>query len=116
MNRMLATALAVVLGLALAAPARAGEPMDQLKLQVDRVLKTIDDPELKKDGKAVDRRVAVRKIADDIFDFGETAKRSLARHWQGRTTAEQAEFLFAESMRRGQNADNRRDAHQCGLP
>jgi len=44
----------------------------------------------------------VRRVADDIFDFQETAKRSLARHWQPRSPAEQAEFvrLFADLLER----------------
>jgi len=75
------------------APARAGAPLEQLRLQVDRVLKLLDDPELKKESKAKDRRVAVRKIANEIFDFGETAKRSLGRHWLARTPAERDEFV-----------------------
>ena len=75
------------------APARAGAPLEQLRLQVDRVLKLLDDPELKKESKAKDRRVAVRKIANEIFDFSETAKRSLGRHWQARTPAERDEFV-----------------------
>ena len=84
LRRHVALVLALaVAGLALAAsPARAGAPLDQLRLQVDRVLKVLDDPELKKPDKAKDRRLAVRKIANDIFDFSETAKRSLGRHWQ----------------------------------
>ena len=75
------------------APARAGAPLEQLRLQVDRVLKLLDDPELKKESKAKDRRVAVRKIANEIFDFNETAKRSLGRHWLARTPAERDEFV-----------------------
>jgi phospholipid transport system substrate-binding protein len=75
------------------APARAGAPLEQLRLQVDRVLKVLDDPELKKESKAKDRRVAVRKIANEIFDFSETAKRSLGRHWLARTPAERDEFV-----------------------
>ncbi len=96
--------LAVLLALtvALAGPAAAGPPTDQLRTQIERVLKTLEDPELKKEGLAVQRRKAVRKIADDIFDFGETAKRSLARHWQARTPAEREEFvsLFADLLER----------------
>src|SRR2546430_12993307 len=95
------TALVLTLALVLAAPAaRAGEPMDQLKAQVDRVLKLIDDPSLKDTPK--DKRVAVRKIADDIFDFGETAKRSLGRHWAARTEADRDEFvkLFGDLLER----------------
>jgi phospholipid transport system substrate-binding protein len=84
------------------APAWAGAPLDQLRLQVDRVLKVLEDPELKKPDKAKDRRLAVRKIANDIFDFNETAKRSLGRHWQARTPAEQTEFvqLFSDLLER----------------
>ena len=80
----------------------AGVPTDQLKAQIDRVLKTLEDPELKKEGRAKDRRAAVRKIANDIFDFGETARRSLGRHWQGRTPAERDEFvqLFSDLLER----------------
>src|SRR5262245_59290529 len=80
----------------------AGAPTDLLRTQIDRVLKTLDDPELKKEGRARERRVAVRRIAEDIFDYNETAKRSLGRHWQSRTPAERKEFvdLFANLLER----------------
>jgi phospholipid transport system substrate-binding protein len=99
-------ALVVALGLAVFVVgvdrAAAGAPSDQLKAQIDRVLKVLDDPELKKDGRSRERRAAVRKIANEIFDFGETARRSLARHWQGRTPAERDEFvqLFSDLLER----------------
>ena len=94
--------LGLLLGPWLAAPARAGAPLDQLKAQIDRVLKVLEDPDMKKDGRAKDRRTAVRKIADDIFDFGETAKRSLGRHWTSRTSGERDEFvrLFSDLLER----------------
>jgi phospholipid transport system substrate-binding protein len=80
----------------------AGAPTDLLRIQIDRVVKTLDEPDLKKEGKAKERRAAVRKIAEDIFDFTETAKRSLGRHWQPRTPAERKEFvdLFANLLER----------------
>ena len=83
-------------------PAWAGPPTEQLRAQIDRVLKVLEDPELKKEPRALDRRAAVRKIANDIFDFSETAQRSLARHWAPRTPAERAEFvqLFADLLER----------------
>ena len=94
--------LALVLSAVTASPAAAGAPSDQLKAQIDRVLKALDDPELKKEGRTRDRRAAVRKIANDIFDFGETARRSLGRHWQPRTPTERDEFvqLFADLLER----------------
>jgi phospholipid transport system substrate-binding protein len=98
----LVLALGFALSLVAAGDAAAGAPTDQLKAQIDRVLKVLDDPELKKDGRIRERRTAVRKIANDIFDFGETARRSLARHWQGRTPAERDEFvqLFSDLLER----------------
>jgi phospholipid transport system substrate-binding protein len=95
-------ALSLILGPWLAVPARAGAPLDQLRAQIDRVLKILDDPDMKKETRGRDRRMAVRKIADDIFDFQETAKRSLARHWQTRTAAERDEFvrLFSDLLER----------------
>jgi phospholipid transport system substrate-binding protein len=99
---MRAVLLAGGLVAAMVAPAAAGAPSDQLRGAVDRVLKTLDDPALKGDGKAVERRVAVRKIANDIFDFGEIAKRSMARHWQPLSEAQRSEFvgLFADLLER----------------
>ncbi len=102
LHRHVALALGLVLSAVIVLPAAAGVPSDQLKAQIDRVLKALDDPELKKGGKAKDRRAAVRKIANDIFDFGETARRSLGRHWQPRTPAERDEFvqLFSDLLER----------------
>ena len=82
--------------------ATAGAPTDQLRAQVDRVLKLLDDAALKAPDKAKERRTAVRKVADEIFDFGETAKRSLGRHWAARTHEERDEFvkLFGDLLER----------------
>jgi len=100
----LALALATALLLILTGPdgVRAGVPSDQLRAQIDRALKILEDPELKKDGKQRERRAAIRQVANDIFDFSETAKLSLARHWASRTQAERDEFvqLFADLLER----------------
>jgi phospholipid transport system substrate-binding protein len=101
--RMGAMVLAGVLVVGLSsAPAAAGVPTDQLKGAVERVLKTLDDPALKGDARLGDRRVAVRKIANEIFDFSEIAKRSMARHWQPLSEAQRTEFvgLFADLLER----------------
>jgi phospholipid transport system substrate-binding protein len=84
------------------APAAAGVPTDQLKGAVERVLKTLDDPALKGQTRLGERRVAVRKIANEIFDFSEIAKRSMARHWQPLSEAQKNEFvgLFADLLER----------------
>jgi phospholipid transport system substrate-binding protein len=95
-------ALAVVAGLLVASQAWAGVPTDQLRTQIDKVIKTVDDPELKQAGKTTERRSAVRKIANETFEFQEMARRALARHWQPRTPAEREEFvkLFADLLER----------------
>ena len=101
--RMGAVVLAGVLVVGLSsAPAAAGVPTDQLKGAVERVLKALDDPVLKGDARVGDRRVAVRKIANEIFDFSEIAKRSMARHWQPLSEAQRTEFvgLFADLLER----------------
>jgi phospholipid transport system substrate-binding protein len=98
-----------MLGLALAFPlavlgpaAEAGIPTDQLKGATDRVLKVLQDPDLKQPAKSEARRQQIRTIADEIFDWEETGKRALARHWQARSPKEQEEFskLFAELIER----------------
>src|SRR2546427_270801 len=94
--------LSLIVGPWLAAPVQAGPPPDQLRAPIDRVLQGLEDPALKQDGRARERRTAVRRIADDIFDFPETAKRSLARHWQPLKPGERDEFvkLFADLLER----------------
>ncbi len=79
-----------------------GPPSEQLKSSIDRVIQALEDPALRADGKVKERRTAVRKVANDIFDFAETARRSLARHWAGRTDKEREEFvaLFADLLER----------------
>jgi phospholipid transport system substrate-binding protein len=87
---------------ALGGSAEAGVPTDQLRGATDRVLKVLQDPELKQPAKGEVRRQQIRAIADEIFDWQETGKRALARHWQGRSPSERQEFsaLFADLIER----------------
>ncbi|HME93503.1 MAG TPA: ABC transporter substrate-binding protein [Methylomirabilota bacterium] len=100
-NAVMLAAMVALMAIA-AAPASAGVPTDQLRGAVERVLKALDDPSLKGQGKLGERRVAVRKIANEIFDFAEIAKRSLAQHWQPLSEAQRNEFvgLFADLLER----------------
>jgi phospholipid transport system substrate-binding protein len=94
-------ALAFAVGM-LAGPAEAGVPTEQLKGATDRVLKVLQDAELKQPAKRDERRKQIRAIADQIFDWQETGKRALARHWQGRSPSEREEFsaLFSDLIER----------------
>lgn len=93
--------LAALLALG-AGRAWAGAPTDQLRGSINKVIKSLEDPEYKGDAKVKERRAVIRKIANDIFDFAETARRSLARHWQARTDREREEFiqLFSDLLER----------------
>ncbi|HEV8474011.1 MAG TPA: ABC transporter substrate-binding protein [Methylomirabilota bacterium] len=95
-------AILVAAGVALGAvgPARAGVPTDQLREYTDAVVRVLEDPALKSEDKKPERRAAVRKLAADVFDVQETARRALGPHWQGRTPAEREEFvhLFADLL------------------
>jgi phospholipid transport system substrate-binding protein len=94
--------MAALLVLPSAREVSAGVPTDQLKGAIDRVVKTLEDPAYKGEGKALERRHAIRKIADDIFDFHEISRRALARHWQGLSEKQREEFvaLFADLLER----------------
>jgi len=94
--------LAVALVVAGASLGWAGQAQDQLKGAIDRVVSTLDSPALKGESKALERRQAVRKIADEIFDFGEIARRALGRYWQPLTEPQRTEFvgLFADLLER----------------
>src|SRR5262249_31755297 len=71
-TRLCTLILASLLSLAPLGAAAAGPPTDQLKGAIDRVLKVLEDPNYK--NRTTERRAAVRKIAQDIFDFPEVAR------------------------------------------
>jgi phospholipid transport system substrate-binding protein len=98
-----AVGLALAMGVTvLGATVEAGVPTDQLRNATDRVLKVLQDPALKQPASADARRKQIRAIADEIFDWQETGKRALGRHWQARSPKEREEFstLFAELIER----------------
>jgi len=92
--------LAVVLSTVLVAVsvAWAGAPTEQVRQYTDQVVKILENPQLR----SADKRAAVRKVAIEIFDVNETARRALGPHWQTRSAAERDEFvnLFADLLER----------------
>ena len=80
----------------------AATAQEQLKGAIERVVSTLDNPAMKGEGKADERRAAVRQIANEIFDFGEIARRSLGRYWQPLSDAQRTEFvgLFGDLLER----------------
>lgn len=76
-----------------AGSALGGDATVQIKQTVDKVIEISKDKNLKKPGKAAERRKAIRNAISQRFDFDEMAKRSLAVNWQQRTPHERAEFV-----------------------
>lgn len=100
MARLVGVSVFIAFALGLVAPASAATPTETLKAYSDVVLKILEDSALKSPDRKSERRAAVRKVAEEIFDLSETAKRALGPHWNQRTPAEREEFtqLFAELL------------------
>ena len=91
---------------AVAAP--AASPRDIVQSAVNRVVVALE----KTDGEAdptpgqrlarEQRRLDIRRVAADLFDFDEISRRALSRHWTARSSEEQAEFvrLFTDLLER----------------
>jgi phospholipid transport system substrate-binding protein len=94
--------LACLLILASAAHAAAQTPTQQVKAAIDRAIQTLEDPALEGERRTAERRAALRRIADDLFDFREVARRALAQHWRPLSEEQRAEFvrLFSDLLER----------------
>jgi phospholipid transport system substrate-binding protein len=99
-GRPLIVSIVVALILAPVTSALAGAPTETLKQTVDQVVKILSDPALQ--DKPDVRRTEVRKAAESIFDYPDTARRALGPHWNSRTPQQQQEFakLFADLLDR----------------
>ena len=102
MLRLVIVGLAGLLVWAAPAPAGAGAPTDQLRTSVEQIVRVLEDPALRGEGRATQRRTAIRKQAEVVFDFTETAKRALGRHWQPLSEQDRREFtgLFTDLIER----------------
>ena len=92
----------LILAVGVAGGVWAGMPADQVRLQIERIVKVLADPDLKRPGHEHVRHAAVAKIVDETFDLREMTRRTLGPHWQGLTEAERAEFvtLFGDLLDR----------------
>lgn len=91
-----------------AAAAPVTGPREVVQAAVTRVLAAIERAELDTDSVRAQRlalqqrRLEVRRVAAELFDFDEIARRALSRHWTGRSAEEQSEFtrLFTDLLER----------------
>jgi phospholipid transport system substrate-binding protein len=81
-----------------AVPAVAGEPTDQLKQAIDKVLAIVTDPALKGPEHEAERRKLIREAATGRFDWAAMARSAMGIYWRDRTPAEKKEFtrLFSD--------------------
>jgi phospholipid transport system substrate-binding protein len=97
----IACALAMLVAIS-AARGAAETPTAQLKVAIDQVLQVLDDPAYKPQVRRAERRKAIRRIADEIFDFEDMSRRALGQHWPALTADQRQEFvpLFADLLDR----------------
>lgn len=74
--------------------ATAGEPTDVVRQITDQVLKILEDPQFQAPNRQAERQERLHKIAEQVFDWQEMARRALAVHWRERTPQEQQEFVM----------------------
>jgi phospholipid transport system substrate-binding protein len=73
--------------------ATAGEPTDLVRQITDQVLKILEDPQFQAPNRHAEREERLHKIAEQVFDWQEMARRALAVHWRERAPQEQQEFV-----------------------
>lgn len=93
-RRIAAVVLAVSIALLTApAPSCAGEPTDQVRGAIDRVLEVLKRKDLQAKERRAERRTLLREEISKAFDFDEMAKRSLGPTWRQRTPEERKEYV-----------------------
>jgi phospholipid transport system substrate-binding protein len=83
-------------------------PRDVVQSAVSRVILVLQktdaeaDPSPARRLASEQRRIEIRRVATDLFDFDEISRRALSRQWTSRTPEEQAEFtrLFTDLLER----------------
>jgi phospholipid transport system substrate-binding protein len=66
---------------------------DEVKKTADEVVRILENREMSKPANEQKRRAALKSAIGRIFDYEEMTRRSLGRHWQERSPAEQKEFV-----------------------
>jgi phospholipid transport system substrate-binding protein len=85
-----------------ATAAASSTPQEVVRSAVTRVVAILQDDELTRPVNLERRRAELRRVADELFDFNEMARRALARHWTERSAQERREFvrLFSDLLER----------------
>lgn len=87
---IVAVALSLPVNRAVAAPS----PQEVVRTGTDQVLQILKERSRDRDG----RRMAIRKVVNEYFDFDDMAKRSLGPPWKQQPPEKQQEFVQAFSQ------------------
>jgi phospholipid transport system substrate-binding protein len=71
----------------------APSPLETIKPQVDRALEVLRDPALKADSAKAAKEKKIWEILDNVFDYTELSKRTLAQNWKKFSLDQQKEFI-----------------------
>lgn len=85
--------LAAWLLVAAVSPASATSPTEVVQAAVEQVGRVVQDADLAGPAASERRQQEIRRIVENLFDFPEMTRRSLARHWTDRTAQEREEFI-----------------------
>ena len=73
--------------------ASAVSPLETIKPQVDRALGVLRDPALKAESAKAAKEKKIWEILDNVFDYTELSKRTLAQNWKRLSPDQQKEFI-----------------------
>lgn len=85
----------------LSSPADSAQPIDELKMPINKILDILHDPQYKSDDQKAVQLEKLKNVANNIFDFVEISRRSLGRNWKAFSKQERKDFtnVFAELLR-----------------
>jgi len=75
--------------------ALADGPGELIVAKIDEGLKILNDPELQGMDRFKERKQKIWDVVNSVFDFEETSKRALGRHWIPLSSEERKEFTDA---------------------
>jgi phospholipid transport system substrate-binding protein len=89
----LAASAATAVFLTMPVLSAGGQATDAVRSTINEVIRILQDEDLKKAGRAEERRQLLERTIGTRFSYEEMSKRSLGAHWNKLTPAEKQEFV-----------------------
>ena len=88
------------LSLNMAGSALGAQPIDDVRVPINKIIKILKDPQYHSDSQKSIQRQKIWAIVNDFFDFKEISRRTLARYWKDFTPEQQEVFVevFSEFL------------------